>query len=233
MSTFQVIRLTSGDTIQVRSGVLQGLGPQGSMGPQGARGPQGEQGLQGEKGDTGYVDAFRTAGDISAVQGVAISTWTNLVFANTADELSMWASGSNLSSADQTDVHVTGWVRFNSVADGATGYRAVQLFNSTTNTVLWEDQRPAVYSGNTSIGFSHSVRLGGGEIMVVRVLQNDNESVSVGAGAITLYRQGAGPRGLQGIQGEIGPQGPQGPEGPQGPAGSAGGGYATVDDLGI
>lgn len=231
MSTFQVIRLASGDTVQIRSGVLQGLGPQGATGPQGIRGPQGEQGGPGEKGDVGYVDGFRTSGTINSSQSVAISTWTILNYTNTGDELGMW-QGSNLSSADLTDVNISGWVRWANVADGGTGYRTVQIYNTTTATVLYETQVPAVYSGSTSQGFNVSVRANGGEIINVRVFHNDNEAVSVSAGAVNVYRQGSGPRGLQGNQGAIGPVGPQGPAGPTGPQGTAGSGYATIDAMG-
>jgi hypothetical protein len=38
MSNSQVTRLESGGMIQIRSGVIQGIGPQG---PQGTTGPQG------------------------------------------------------------------------------------------------------------------------------------------------------------------------------------------------
>lgn len=234
MSGFQVIRLASGDTVQVRSGVLQGLGPQGSTGPQGPRGLQGEQGAQGEPGPMGSINAFRTGCVISGSQSVAISTPTNLTFDTTVvDELSLKKSATNFSSDETGDYHASGWVRFSQVADGATGWRQVQVFNTSTSEVLFESQVPAVYNGNTSVPFDISFRVNAGEIVVVRVQHNDNEAVAVSAGSANFYRQGSGPRGLQGIQGEIGPTGATGPQGPAGPTGSAGTGYATIDEMGV
>lgn len=230
MSGFQVIRLASGDTVQVRSGVLQGLGPQGSQGPQGTRGVQGESGPQGEKGDIGFLDAFRCYATINSSQSIGISTPTNVNFTNSVDDLGLQKSVTNFTPDDEMDLKVSGFVRFNSVADGGTGWRQLQILNGTT--VLYEDQRPAVYSGNTSIGFSCSIHLLGGETARISVQHNDNEAVAVGAGAVTFYRQGSGPRGLQGVQGNIGNTGATGPAGPAGPAGSAGTGYATIDAMG-
>ena len=48
-------RLASGDVLHIRTGVLQGIGPQGPRGATGQRGEKGETGPQGMPGPTGYV----------------------------------------------------------------------------------------------------------------------------------------------------------------------------------
>ena len=50
-----VVRLVNGGTIQVKTGVLQGVGPQGPRGYVGPQGPQGEQGPVGEQGQIGQI----------------------------------------------------------------------------------------------------------------------------------------------------------------------------------
>ena len=50
-----VIRLNNGGSIQVRTGVLQGVGP---VGPPGVAGPQGPEGVPGPQGETGPVGAI-------------------------------------------------------------------------------------------------------------------------------------------------------------------------------
>jgi len=91
--TSQVIRVPNGGSIQVRSGVLRGIGPAGPVGPVGPQGQQGDQGLQGDTGATGSVNDFSSLFISSILTPVAANTDTIVPLDTvTRDTLNMFTS---------------------------------------------------------------------------------------------------------------------------------------------
>ena len=236
MSTMQIIRLASGDTIQVRSGVLQGIGPAGPQGQVGPTGAKGDQGDRGETGPIGRMDDFLCECQVTQTT-VAALTDTIVGWSSIVDELNLKTSATNFGFITQNGgaYHVSGWVRWSNPVGGATGYRQLQVLASTRSLPLVSIQLPAIYCPNVSFQFHTSFTANPNDTLNVHVYHNDDESLNVEAGRITFYRIGSGPKGDIGIQGVIGPQGPTGPAGPtgltgsQGPCGTA---APTIDQLG-
>ena len=84
-----VVRLNNGGVIQVRTGVLQGIGPIGPRGLVGPAGPQGETGPQGDTGPMGGISQYLSKAKVSATTGLAPDVNTLLAFSTVVvDELS-------------------------------------------------------------------------------------------------------------------------------------------------
>jgi hypothetical protein len=222
-----VVRLVNGGTIQVRTGVLQGIGP---MGPRGLRGVQGNDGAQGPVGEPGPI------GQILQLQGrttvgsntvVAANTDVLLAFGAVAyDDLSCFASSTNVVINNAGDYMLSCWVRYD---DAAAGYRDLWFLAGGSTTIARKSTQitagAACYSDLT-----HPWRsAGGGEIITVRVRSSAATGISLGA--LTVTRVGAGPAGPQGPTGPQGAQGLQGAQGIQGVPGSASSGFATYAGL--
>src|SRR5215831_14946849 len=92
-----VIRLVNGGSIQVRTGVLQGIGPQG---PRGVAGPQGIDGLQGPQGEVGPMGQILQLSGLTKVSinnTLAAATDTTISFGTVSyDDLSCFTSISNI-----------------------------------------------------------------------------------------------------------------------------------------
>lgn len=237
-SSFQVVRVGNGDTIQVRSGVLQGIGPQGNPGATGPRGPQGDQGPRGETGAMGRLEDFIS---VASVANTSVATGTDVLlnFTSILDEMNVIKSSTTLGFDTQIGPDLpgafwlTGWVRWSQPGDGATGWRKLWITLTGESQPIYEVCFPAAFDTNTTLPLNTAFRvpLSTDEVNIY-VRHNDNESLAVEAGRLQITRAGSGPKGDQGAQGVEGPEGPVGPAGPQGLAGSAGGGYTTIDELG-
>src|SRR5262245_66181364 len=90
------VRLVNGGSIQVRTGLIQGIGPQGPMGLTGADGPQGPQGPQGDPGPGGTVTQLQARCSISTTNPLAAPTHTQLPFRPVAyDDMDVSYRGPN------------------------------------------------------------------------------------------------------------------------------------------
>lgn len=238
----QVIKVASGETIQVRTGVLQGIGPIGPTGPTGPQGPQGMQGPQGEKGEMGQINQLNTEAKILTPFNVGIDTLTTATFDSVIrDELTMYVSSATFKAPSPMDVFFQVWIAFAAPTDRSDSYRHVELFSSNQGVfaAATELAYPTTVAGSqaaaddvaVNITLTGTIRMTTNETVNVRVKHGDSMSVSVNAGRIAMYRVGSGPMGATGPNGATGPQGPQGPTGPQGPAGNSGTGYATYGGL--
>lgn len=226
-----VIRLNNGGAIQVRTGVLQGIGPVGPRGLSGPAGPEGPTGPPGETGPPGAIVQYLASARISAPIAVTADTNTLVSFGTVDhDDLNAFQSSTNFSPADAGDYVVSCWVQFNVPTNAGDGARALWLNSSIAGT-LCRVQGSAVMDDATYVSFTWPVRTESGEVLNVYARSGDDLEVSISAGALTMVRVGSGPVGGPGPQGPAGPVGPQGIQGPQGPPGSAGTGYQTYGEL--
>lgn len=239
MSSSNVTRLESGGMIQIRTGVIQGIGPEGPPGPTGERGETGPQGSQGVPGPTGGVEQvssqFTAASQNFATSTITSNyptTWSNLAFGTVVrDELNAQTSTVNFRLPSGRDYTVIFKARFYKQASvNATGYRALQVVYN--GVVLTEEIISAVSLTDTVVTLNMGIR----STSVTDVLNfkvSHNEPVTIGvAGALWINATGAGVQGEQGIQGIQGPQGDVGPQGPVGPPGTIIDNTTTISTIG-
>lgn len=227
-----IIRLRSGDQVQVRTGAVSGIGPQGPSGPTGSTGPEGPEGPQGPQGDTGHVDESATHCTNTA-QSVPATTNTLVQFGTVViDELSAQASTTNFKPG-QGNFLVSAGVIFAKGSGTLSGGRVIRI--RVDGAVVWEDAR-GVFStaGVTSSG----VTISGGvsitnpnSIIDIQVWHSDSVSLSLSPARIWITRVGPGPEGPVGPQGPMGPVGATGATGAQGPAGTVGNNTTTFAQL--
>lgn len=226
-----VVRLNNGGVIQVRTGVLQGIGPIGPRGLVGPAGPEGPEGPQGGTGPSGSINQYLSKARVTSTVSVASDNDTLVAFGTVdTDDLSAFASSTNISPADPGDYQISVWVRFDLPTNAGDGARSLWLSSNIAGT-LCRVQDGAVSDDTTYVSFSWPHRLQSGEVLNVYARSGDDLSVGISAGAISLVRLGSGPQGTVGPQGPEGTVGPAGPAGPQGDPGSAGGTYTTYGDL--
>jgi len=226
-----VVRLNNGGVIQVRTGVLQGIGPVGPRGLTGPEGPPGPEGVQGDTGPMGAITQYLSTASVSATVAVGPDTDTLVAFGSVRyDDLSAFQSSTLIAPQSTGDYVVSAWARFDKPTNTGDSRRSLWL-QSNLNSTLIRVQELAVADDATYVNFTWPVRLDSGETLQVYASHSDDLSVGISAGAVSLVRVGAGPQGAPGPQGPKGDVGPAGPQGPQGPAGSAGGTYATYGNL--
>lgn len=227
-----VIRLVNGGSIQVRTGVIQGVGPQGPTGPVGGPGPDGEQGPQGEQGPMGQI---------LQSQGLTKVNLTNTITANTDTVISFGSrlyddpgffpgtSNSNIVLPEVGDYLLSCWLKCNATT-GAT-IRDI-WFNSVANGLIARASRTAVASTDIYLNLTHPYRvLLGMAPETLNVLVRSGSAITIDTGACTVTRIGSGPKGDKGDQGIQGNQGIKGDKGDTGPAGNANAGFAKYSDM--
>lgn len=228
-----VVRLVNGGQIQVRTGVLAGVGPVGPTGPAGPAGPDGPQGPQGETGPQGAIIQIGARANVSANTTLSASTEANIAFGTVAyDDMSICTSSTNFTLPEDGDYLIQAYVEFASPANAPNGIRRLKI-NGSVSGIIWMNscQANTVASGSTWVDISAVYRGSGGEIITIKGYHEDDLSLNVTAGAVTFTRVGSGPQGATGPTGPQGPTGATGPQGPTGPTGSAGSGFATYADL--
>lgn len=226
-----VIRLNNGGVIQVRTGVLQGIGPIGPRGVAGPEGLQGPEGPQGETGPMGAIAQYYSKARVSTPVSLSPDVDTLVGFGTVdADDLNAFASSTNISPPDPGDYQISCWVRFDLPANAGDGARSLWLVSSVAGTLV-RTQGVGVADDTTYATLSWPHRTISGEVINVYARVGDDLAVGINEGAVALTRIGSGPKGDVGPQGPAGPVGPAGPAGPKGDSGSAGGGYSTYGDL--
>lgn len=235
----QVVRISSGEIIQVRTGVIQGIGPQGPVGPTGPRGESGPQGPQGIAGPTGAVSAFSSQ-FTAASQSLATTTVTsNLPTAYTLvafstvvrDELTAQTSSTAYDFTPTADF--SGWVsiEFQKQASvNATGFRALRV--EYNGALISESIVAAASLVHTRITLPFAVRAtSSSHALSVKAAHNEGVSLAI-SGTLWVNQTGPGPKGDQGPTGPQGSTGAVGAQGPQGPAGSIATNTTTFATLG-
>lgn len=225
-----VVRLVNGGVIQVRTGVIQGIGPQGPRGVSGEQGIQGPAGPTGESGPMGQILQYQGRTDVNTSNPLSANTDTVISFGLVKyDDLSCFVSISNISLIAAGDYYFSVWLCF---ADAAAGVREVWLRSATAastfarNTVNAAATTPAGTFVNLTMPYRS---VGGGEI--VNVLARSATATGVGSGSLTVTRVGSGPAGPVGPAGPQGQAGAVGPQGAAGPAGTANNGFAKYSDM--
>jgi hypothetical protein len=227
-----VVRLLNGGVVQVRTGVLQGIGPVGPRGLQGLAGPEGIQGPQGETGPIGQILQYMSKATISANQSLATNSDTLISFGTVSyDDLGIFTSGTNFTIPEDGDYLISAWVRFDMPADAGDSRRSLMLSTTNEGGYLAYASTPALTDEPTFVNLTWPHRASAGHVLNLYARHSDNLSVGVSAGSISIVRVGSGPKGDTGETGAQGPVGPTGPQGPEGPAGSASSGFATYADL--
>lgn len=233
MGNYEVIKVQSGESIQIRTGVIQGIGAQGPVGPIGPAGPTGDQGPQGEVGPMGTINSFSSEVTIGGSTALGSGTPGPIAFDTiTRDDLAVVTSSTTFTAPGNMDLFFSVWVQFNLPADPADGYRQLTLrTGSGFSTILSAVTYPAAVGVPTNINFTTTYKAAASQAFQIWGSHNDSLSVATGAGRLAIYRVGSGPAGEPGPEGPVGPVGPVGPAGPAGPDGSASSGFATYADL--
>jgi hypothetical protein len=222
-----VVRLVNGGTIQVKTGVLQGVGPQGPRGYVGPQGPQGEQGPVGEQGQIGQILQQATRTTVGSSNPIGANTDTMVTFGVTGgyDELNAIKSQTNVGFDAAGDYMLSVWLQLN---DAASGYR--DIWFQTGSTIIARSSRSATAGSACYVDLTHTYRAAVNDIVSVFVRSSAATAVAIG-GSWTITRVGSGPPGIQGIQGIQGLQGVKGDQGVAGPSGTANSGFTKYSDL--
>lgn len=211
-------RLSNGGTLIIRTGVLQGVGPQGPRGATGPEGPSGPPGPQGEQGPTGYIEQVTFEATATGTS-VATSNDTLVSYDSvTTDDFSAAQSLTNFEPGIG-DYHVTAYIKFSKQSEiNASGSRIVRLLKE--NVVQAAITVSAVPTIPTEVTLTAGVHLTDDlDTLQIQVWHNEGVTLQV-TGRLFFTKVGPGQRGLTGPEGPKGDIGPQGPEGPQGPAGT-------------
>lgn len=227
-----IIRLVNGGQIQVRTGVLQGVGPVGPRGLIGPPGPDGPAGPQGEQGPVGQILQRQGKWVISGNTAVNPDTDTLIAFQTTAyDDFGAATSTTTYELDEIGDYQINVWLKFGLPANAADDYREVAI-NSVTNGELARTSVPATVGRETyvSLSFPHRTTIAS-EVLRIYARSGDDLALNVTGGALAITRTGSGPQGPAGPQGPQGATGAQGIQGPAGAAGSASSGFAQYADL--
>lgn len=220
-----VIRLVNGGSIQVRTGVIQGVGPQGPRGVQGNQGIDGEQGPQGDPGPIGQILQLQGRTSVATNNPITANTDTVIAFGSVAyDDLSCFTSTANITLTAAGDYLLSCWLKFD-LSPGTPR----DIWFAVAGTTIARSTRTAFATADCYADLSHPYRAAAGDVVNVLVRAGSVTAVSVGALTVTRIGSGPpGPTGPQGIQGNIGATGAAGPQGVPGTANS---GFTKYSDL--
>jgi hypothetical protein len=230
VSSAQVVRLSSGDTIEVRTGVIQGIGPQGPVGPTGPVGAQGEAGPQGVPGPMGAIEEFSSEFTIGA-QSVATATATLVQFTVLRDDISAQQSTTNFTlPIGQYLINI--WAQMSKQS-------GINAGNSRTVRVLYDsavisaDSKQAAPTQPSDLNAIACVNVTNASLILqIQVEHDEGATLSLIQGRLWISRVGPGPKGDQGPAGPQGSVGAVGAQGPIGPAGSVANNTTTYATLG-
>lgn len=227
-----VIRLVNGGTVQVRTGVMQGVGPSGPRGLVGPQGVDGPAGPPGEVGPIGQILQVMSRSNVGSNTAVAPDTDVAVTFGSVVyDDMSIFTTATNMTVAQAGDYMFSAWITFAMPANSPDGHRTLKLYSVTKATVIAQVSVLAIADEATYVNLAYPYRAIAGEVIQLRARSGDDLTLNVTGGAITVNRTGSGPIGPQGPAGPQGANGPAGPTGATGPTGSAGSGFATYADL--
>lgn len=222
----QVTRLESGGMIQIRTGVVQGIGPQGptgATGPQGETGPAGPQGVPGPTGSVAEYSSDFTASSqalaATTISGSNPAAYTNITFGTVnRDDLSAQQSTVNFQLTAGADYNIVFELQFPKPAGSGTGFRAIQVvYNSVVMAMIATPANTGIFTQLICPVIIRSTNTS--HVLNFKAAHNEVSALSVN-GKLRISRTGPGVQGDQGDQGIQGPQGDTGPQGPTGPAGT-------------
>ena len=224
-----VVRLPSGGTIQVRTGVIQGIGPTGPEGKIGPIGPIGPIGEVGPVGPPGQITRIGARCSAPGTQDVPMNSDTDVSFNGaTYDDMGIAALPALFTVKEDSDYLVSVWLRLSRPIGTPVGGRRVSVVSGST--VLASITTGAVEGMDTDVQLTSVHRALVGNTFKIVTRHSDTTPLTITDGVIAVHQVGSGPMGPQGIQG-VGEQGPIGPEGPRGPTGSGNGPFATYKSV--
>jgi hypothetical protein len=223
-----MVRLVNGGTIQVRTGALQGVGPQGPRGVSGPAGPDGPQGIQGDQGPIGQILEQQALTRMALSAPVVANADTLINFGSVAyDEIGVFGtSNANIVLGKAGGYLISAWVRFD---DAPSGSR--ELWFQTGPSIIARDSRDSFTGAPFYMSLSYPYRALAGEIVNVYVRSASGTQIVAGLGQVTVVRTGSGPIGPEGPEGQQGPRGLQGIQGEKGDDGDANSGFATYSEM--
>jgi hypothetical protein len=220
-----VVRLVNGGSIQVRTGVLQGIGPIGPRGVAGPQGIDGPQGPQGDQGPIGQILQLQGKSNVATNNPLAANTDSLIAFGSVSyDDLSCFTSTSNITLVTPGDYLLSAWLRFDDAAATAR-----ELWFQVGSTTIARTSRMAGSGAAFYVDLASQYRAAAGE--VVNVMARTGTATGVSMGQVMVTRIGSGPVGPVGPPGPQGLVGPQGIQGPKGDDGDANSGFGTYADL--
>jgi len=226
-----VVRLVNGGSIQVKTGVIQGIGPIGPMGLTGQDGPQGPAGAQGDPGPMGQILQSASMTIINTSNAISANTDTQLTWgSNPYDDLGCF-SGNNCTLSQIGDYNLSVWVAF---ADAAAGSREIWMSWASNTNLLARCTRQSVAGAPFYVDLSFVMRVGpliNLPPLQLNVYARSSQATSISVGSWSAARLGSGPMGLQGVQGPKGDQGIQGLQGNPGTTSAPSTPYANYGAL--
>lgn len=221
----QVVRLVTGDTIEIRTGAIQGIGPQGNTGPAGptgATGPAGPMGATGPTGPVGSVQEYAVMLRKTAAQSLTTATLTNITFPNVevGDFGTLSGDSTTINDIPAGVYYVGVFLEFSAPAGAPVGVREVRIIAAPDNIITV--QSTAGVNGRSTFVNAHLMVTTDATInaVFVQAYQDQGSALNVASGRLVMSRIGPGPAG---------PVGPTGPEGPVGPASTVPGPAGTLD----
>lgn len=224
----QVLKVSSGETIQVRTGVIQGVGPAGPPGPQGV-GIQGPPGPQGVPGPQGEVSEFSLeAAALSTA--IASATESLATFGQiTRDDILAATSGTTF-QLSPGGWQGTVWVSFSKQSGvNATGSRRISaVYKGTVIDSVCVGAAPT-FNTDLTLAFNLLSTLSTDQLQFT--IEQDGGATLTYTSRLWISRIGSGPAGPAGPTG-VGTIGPPGPQGPPGPSGTIGNNNTTFASIG-
>lgn len=223
-----VVRLRNGDSIQIRTGAVQGIGPQGPSGPSG---PAGLTGPAGPTGDTGAMGEVAEHATLATGTGQSIAATTNtLVNFGTVvlDQMSAAQSVTNFVTG-VGHFYVSASIMFDKGSGTLTGGRIVRIL--VDGVAVAEQSSTAIsHASITKVGLTCNTGIqitNASSVITVQVWHSDAASQSLAPARLWITRVGPGVAGPAGEQGPQGPVGSTGATGAQGVAGTVGNNTTT------
>ena len=208
----QVVRLVTGDVIEIRTGAIQGVGPQGNQGIQGEKGDTGDTGPTGATGPTGPEGMVREDAAIVTMGSTSIADNTFVALKLTTVEYDPYSWVDNTGASTKIVLPVgnyfaMGYVLYSPPAGTGVGYRLMSLLYN--NVFVGGQQTPAVTGVSTSVTGSAMFRATSATpYLELKTQHTQGTALSIISARLAVSRIGAG---SPGIQGPIGPTGPAGP----------------------
>jgi hypothetical protein len=221
------VRLVNGGTIQVRTGVLQGIGPVGPRGVAGPQGADGPAGPIGEQGVQGQILEMQSLTRVASANPITANTDTVIAFGNMIYDTvgCIGPSSSQITLSTPGDYMLSLWLEF----AAATATKREVWFAVGGTTIARKSAIADTGAFFLDLSFPYRV-LTGPDVVSVMARSAVATSVAIG-GSVAVNRIGSGPPGAAGPVGPQGPIGATGAVGPAGPSGTANSGFTKYADL--
>ena len=189
-----VVRLVNGGSIQVRTGVLQGIGPIGPRGVAGPQGMDGPQGSQGEQGPIGQILQQQSQTIVGSNNPIVANTDTLISFGSVQyDDASCMITSTNVVLPQAGDYLFSCWLKFDDAAATAR-----ELWFTAAGAMFGRTSRMAGSGAPyyVDLSFPYKAAVPG---VVCNVYARSGTATGVSEGHLVVTRTGSGPQGIQEI----------------------------------